>query len=177
MESVGMGDMKVSAVAGEELVAIGLGSCIGLILVDRVAGVGALAHIVLPDSGDRREPAGKFADLTVPELIRRALQAGAGKARLEAVLIGGARMFAVGASLDIGARNDAAVRAALRREGIPVRASETGGRQGRTARIIVGSAVTVQAVGGERLKLLDLRRTGAGARAALREARLSGARA
>ena len=53
--------------------AIGLGSCIGLALVDRQAGVAGLAHVVLPES-QRRRRAGraKFADLAVPELLARA---------------------------------------------------------------------------------------------------------
>ena len=37
-----------SAVAGDVLVSLGLGSCIGLALVDRRLGVAGLAHVVLP---------------------------------------------------------------------------------------------------------------------------------
>ena len=43
-----MGEIEVSERAGDELVARGLGSCIGLALVDRFVGVAGLAHIVLP---------------------------------------------------------------------------------------------------------------------------------
>ena len=108
-----MGELAVSSTDGDELVAIGLGSCIGLAMVDREAGVAGLAHVVLPESQGRPGPAAKFADLAVPELIARLERAGAAKRRLEAVLIGGARMFAVGASLDIGARNAEAVKEQL----------------------------------------------------------------
>jgi chemotaxis protein CheD len=157
MESVRMSEMKVSAAAGDELAAIGLGSCIGLALVDRRAGIAGLAHIVLPESGAATEPLGKYADLAVPELAVRVLAAGAQRARLQAVMVGGARMFAIGAGMDIGARNDAAVREALRREAIPLVRSQTGGERGRTARVVLGHAVTVQEAGGRRIELLDLR--------------------
>ena len=45
-----MGEIEVSKRAGDELVARGLGSCIGLALIDREAGVAGMAHVVLPES-------------------------------------------------------------------------------------------------------------------------------
>lgn len=151
-----MGELAVSGQAGDELVAIGLGSCIGLALVDRAASVAGLAHVVLPESQGKTEPKAKFADLAVPDLIGKLEAAGATRRRLEAVLVGGARMFSVGASLDIGARNAEAVRAALSKEGIRIHAEEVGGNRGRTARIIVGSEITSQLAGGPRTALLSL---------------------
>src|SRR5579859_4615857 len=120
MENVRMGELAVSRTDGDELVAIGLGSCIGLALVDRQAGVAGLAHVVLPESSGANGPAPKFADTAVPELIARLERAGAVKRRMVAVLIGGARMFAIGASLDIGARNALAVKDQLAKYGIPI---------------------------------------------------------
>ncbi len=151
-----MGELAVSGTVGEELVAIGLGSCIGLALVDRVSNVAGLAHVVLPESQGKTEPKAKFADLAVPDLIARVEAAGAVRRRLEAVLIGGARMLAVGASLDIGARNSAAVRDALKAEGIRIGAEEVGGNRGRTARVIVGSDISSQLAGGPRTSLMSL---------------------
>src|SRR5205085_2402892 len=105
MRAVRMGEMAVSSHDGDELTALGLGSCIGLALVDRSSGVAGLAHVVLPESrGDDQTP-GKFGDLAVPELIAQLRRAGASDRRLEAVLAGGARMFEMGGELDIGARN------------------------------------------------------------------------
>lgn len=158
-----MGELAVSKTDGDELVAIGLGSCIGLALVDRQAGVAGLAHVVLPESSGANGPAAKFADTAVPELLSQLERAGAVKRRLQAVLIGGARMFAIGASLDIGARNAAAVKEHLTSLGISVHAEETGGNRGRTARVVLGSDVSSQLAGGERTSLLAL---GSGGRAA-----------
>ena len=58
----------------------------------------------------------------------------------EAVLVGGAQMFAAGASgsLDIGRRNEQAVRTALAVAGIAVTAAVTGGSSGRTMRVHLG---------------------------------------
>jgi chemotaxis protein CheD len=155
MASVRMGEMSVGFGAGAELVAIGLGSCIGLALVDRVAGVAGLAHVVLPESQGAAGPAGKFADLAVPELLRQLLEAGARKDRLEAVLVGGARMFALGAGLDIGSRNEAAVRDALKSMRLPVRGAETGGNSGRTIKVAPEQGiVNVHQAGGKPVELL-----------------------
>lgn len=156
MGAVRMGEIEVSGRAGDELVARGLGSCIGLALVDPVAGVAGLAHIVLPVSADAERVPGKFADLAVPALIEQVCRAGASRRRLEAVLAGGARMFDLGGELDIGARNEEAVRDGLAAAGLSVRAAQTGGSRGRTMRIAVGECtVTVKEAGGESSTLLD----------------------
>lgn len=155
MSAVRMGELVVSSVAAEEIVAIGLGSCIGLALLDRAAGVAGLVHIVLPESQNGTGPAAKFANTAVPELIDQMRRAGAQRSRLEAAMAGGAKMFALGSGMDIGARNDAAVREALARAQIRVRAAATGGNRGRTVRVQVGDCtVHVQEAGGEKIPLI-----------------------
>jgi chemotaxis protein CheD len=164
-----MGEMVVSNDPTEELVALGLGSCIGLAIVDRAAGVAGLAHIVLPESNDRVEQVGKYADTAVPELIAQMRRAGAVQRRLEAAIAGGARMFEMSGGLDIGSRNEAAVRAALTSARIAVRAAKTGGNTGRTVKISVGDLrVSVRAAGERAETLLEGRtpRSAAGAGAA-----------
>ena len=154
---VRMGELAASAVADDVLVSLGLGSCIGLALLDRRLGVAGLAHVVLPASGGNRAAgAWKFADVAVPELIARMLALGARRHLLEAVLVGGASMFAVSKStLEVGTRNEAAVRELLARERINVIACETGGARGRTIRVFVGThEVTVREAGGVEKKLV-----------------------
>lgn len=151
-----MGELVVSAQEGDELVAIGLGSCIGLALVDRQSGVAGLAHVVLPESAGAGGPAGKFADLAVPELVAQVERLGGLRRRMQAVLIGGARMFSLGPTMDIGARNAEAVRTELGRAGVRIHAEEVGGNRGRTARVVLGAEITSQLAGGERTSLLSL---------------------
>lgn len=165
MTSVRMGEIAVSATEGDELIALGLGSCIGLALIDSKSGVAGLAHVVLPESRDSGSEPGKFADLAVPELISRMRRAGAGE-RMEAVLTGGARMFELGSELDIGARNEAAVREALAHARIKVAAAATGGNRGRTVKVLPGQGtVSVREAGGETVTLFGIgaRETSAGA--------------
>lgn len=156
-----MGEQAASRTPQDVLVTIGLGSCIGLALLDRSRGVAGLAHIVLPDStgiASQTEPA-KFADTAVPALLNGMARLGAGRSQLEAVLVGGAQMFAFGrkdgAGLDIGTRNEQATRAALERAGILIRAAATGGGKGRTVRVHVESGiVTVREAGGTEIELV-----------------------
>ncbi len=155
MGSVRMGEIEVSKRTGEELVARGLGSCIGLALIDRLSGVAGMAHIVLPDSGGSDREPGKFADTAVPAMLAQMQSAGAVTRQLDAVLAGGARMFELG-EMDIGARNADAVKAGLTRAGLKIRAAETGGTRGRTLRLTVGDfEVTVKEAGGEPVTLYD----------------------
>jgi len=147
---VRMGELATSAVAGEVLVTIGLGSCVGVALVDARRPIVGLAHVMLPEAaGPDAAPVAKFADRGVPELARSVKALGA--ARVEAVIVGGAQMFSFGGEegANIGARNVAAVRAELDRLRIPIRAAATGGRKGRTVRVHVdGARVTVREVAG-----------------------------
>jgi chemotaxis protein CheD len=154
---VRMGELAVSKERGHKLVSLGLGSCIGLALIDRRMSVAGLAHIVLPQSqGHTSDNPRKFADLAVPEMLEELDGLGARRIRLEAVLVGGASMFAVSAaSLEVGQRNEAAVREILKKLRIPVVAAATGGSRGRTIRVDVGtSAVTVREAGGKDTELL-----------------------
>jgi chemotaxis protein CheD len=149
---VRMGELAASAGSADVLVSLGLGSCIGLALVDRRTGVAGLAHVVLPASeghsaGQNRM---KFADFAVPELINRVVRLGGRKLKLEAVLVGGASMFAVtSGTLEVGQRNEAAVRDRLKEQRIPVIAAETGGNRGRTIRVHLDDMrITVREAGG-----------------------------
>lgn len=158
---VRMGELAASATAGDELVSVGLGSCIGLALVDRGIGVAGLAHVVLPDSGGAPTSL-KYADHAVPELVERTVALGARRVRLEAVLVGGASMFAGDSTaLEVGQRNEVAVRALLEDARIRIVAAATGGSKGRTIRVDVASTrVSVREAGGVDAELLAPSRPG-----------------
>jgi chemotaxis protein CheD len=155
---VRMGEASASGTAGDTLACIGLGSCIGLTLVDRVKGIAALAHVMLPESAQPDPPQPhKFADLAVPALIDMVLATGARRTRLEAALVGGAAMFQFGGSgQDIGQRNTTAITRLVEAARIPIRAVETGGNRGRTVRVALGTdiSITVREAGGREELLL-----------------------
>jgi chemotaxis protein CheD len=155
--AVRMGEIAVSANPADVLMSIGLGSCIGLALVDQRRGIAGLAHIMLPEAIPGGGPVGKFADLAVPELVARTTALGTSKSLLTAVLVGGAQMFSLGGgsgAMDIGARNDDAVRALLAAERIPVLATAIGGSRGRTIRVHPGGAVLSKEAGGAEIELM-----------------------
>jgi chemotaxis protein CheD len=141
---VRMGELAVSKDPGHVLASIGLGSCIGLVLLEATRPIAGLAHIMLPSAGAEHDaPAGKFADKAVSALLKQLESIGAARTRLEAILVGGASMFsfATSSSLEIGKRNEEATREQLKGLGIKVAAAATGGTKGRTVRVQVSSGV------------------------------------
>lgn len=125
---------------GDVLQALGLGSCIGLMMVDKVSHVGGMVHIMLPNSnlaskGDFLP--GKFADTGVKALLDALQDAGAVRGRLQVKMAGGADMFSMQSGgneprLAVGQRNIAAVDAELKKYGLRVEGREVGGNAGRT---------------------------------------------
>jgi chemotaxis protein CheD len=164
---VRMGEFVASRTPGDVLVSIGLGSCIGLALVDPARSIAGLAHVMLPASNGTVEARsrGKYADLAIPALVQQLVALGASVPRLQAVLVGGARMFSFSSSsLDVGARNERATLDELRRLGIRVAASETSGTSGRTIRVHVGDGrVLCRAAGGTEQLLIGTAVAGASA--------------
>jgi chemotaxis protein CheD len=153
---VRMGEIAVSRAAGDVLVSVGLGSCIGLALVCRRRRACGLAHVMLPESAgrDRLDRPGKYADQAVPALLSGVGLLGARPATLDAILVGGAQMFAGATGMEIGARNEAAVRAALAQAGVTVIAASTAGALGRTIRVhVADGTVTVREAGSQEVTL------------------------
>jgi chemotaxis protein CheD len=151
--TVGIGGLVASDDPGITIAALGLGSCIGVVIADPHARVAGLAHVMLPDS--RRGaagPPGRYADTAVPALLDAVRRLGAQPSRLVCAIAGGAQMLAAGPDggvLRIGERNVRAVRDALLAAGLGVRGADTGGVVGRSLRVDVGSgSVTVCPIGG-----------------------------
>jgi chemotaxis protein CheD len=128
---------------------------VGVVVHDRVARVGGLAHIVLPDSRGAKDQPGKFADTAIPAMIgefERKLQAKT-NGRLIAKVVGGASMFTPGgvpsSVLNIGSMNQEAVERILAELRIPILARDLGGVSGRHMTLDTTSGiVTVRVPGG-----------------------------
>lgn len=133
-----------------------LGSCVGIVLHDRTAKIGGLAHIVLPDSRGSTESPGKFADTAIPGMIdeiERLLQ-GKVRGRLTAKIAGGASMFQVSASSgpesNIGELNRVAVERILASLRIPILGRDVGGSSGRRLTFDTATGiVSIRVPGGE----------------------------
>lgn len=147
---VRMGELAISDTPGDVLVSLGLGSCIGLALVDKRAGVAGLAHIVLPETtgSPKPEAMNKFADHAVPALVDGMVERGASRVFMQAALVGGASMFAA-AGLEVGQRNAVAVRELVAERRLNVVGEAVGGSRGRTVKVDVASGtVSVREAGG-----------------------------
>ena len=147
---VRMGELAASGAAHDVLVALGLGSCIGLAVVDRTRGLAGLAHIVLPVSSAAGGAPATFADTGVLALLDELQRLGARHLRLEAVLVGGDQMLGRSSRREVGARNEGAVREQLGWAGVRVVAAKTRGAKGRSVRVHVGAGTVIVKVAGER---------------------------
>lgn len=138
---VKVADLAVSA-AGT-LITIGLGSCVAIALYDEGAGVGGLAHVLLPDeamSRDRTNLA-KFPSTAIPVLLEQMESLGARRERMWAKIAGGASMFGSllpSGGINVGERNVTAVRDVLSAAGMPIVGEDTGGDYGRSVYFFVG---------------------------------------
>lgn len=143
--SVGLGERQVSSDPNCQLVAYGLGSCVGLVMWGRrgLRRVMAMAHVVMPDSHGHAGVRAKFADTAVADLVEALTGAGCLRSSLQAVIGGGASMFPGSPLDDIGAANVARIRQELHRLHIPLRAAAVGGSRGRTVRAWVGEGRVV----------------------------------
>lgn len=147
---VGMAEVKVTRTSGDVLVALGLGSCIGICAYDPRTRIAGLAHVVLPESGDQSGTPGKFANTAVPFLLETMQSQGASLLHIYVALAGGAQLFSHQGSntrLDIGPRNASAVLAELERRNMPIVALDVGGSAGRTVHLFSDGRVRVKAIG------------------------------
>jgi len=143
---VGMGE--AAAVRAPASLTCVLGSCVGVVLYHPRQRIGAMAHVVLPESAGRAGSPGKFADTAIPHLLELLKAAGAPAAGLIAKISGGASMFSSGGPLQVGESNVQAVLKALQSVHISLAAQHVGGNKGR--RVHLDSAtgtLSVEVVG------------------------------
>ena len=133
--TVGIADMKILQWKGE-LITFALGSCIGICLYDPNIKLAALIHIMLPINMETgRKNTMKYADTGIRETLSQLIAKGARKERLVAKIAGGAKMFEMAGSSNlgnIGQRNIESVRMNLRKEGIRILSENVGGSVART---------------------------------------------
>ncbi len=131
-----------------ELVTVGLGSCVAILLYDPVVHVGGMAHVLLPDPASARDSSNpaKFATTAVAHLTAEMHRLGADAQRFGARLVGGASMFSgapVSAALNMGERNIAAARLTLMAAGIPLHGEDVGASHGRSVRFSLADGAVV----------------------------------
>jgi len=138
----------------EVLVTYSLGSCLGLALYDPVAGVGGLAHCMLPLS--KIDPAkagtrpGMFVDTGVPALLEAVFKLGATKKNLVLKAAGCGQPLDDKNLFRIGERNHTVLKKLLWKNNLLLGSEDIGGRQSRTMRVYVATGeITVRSRGVE----------------------------
>lgn len=132
-----VGVAEYAVVADDTVVTTsGLGSCLGVALHDRSAGVSGLVHAMLPCAKDGRggDPA-KFVDTGVRTTFAAMERSGARVDTTRAKLAGASRMFEFSNTPPIGARNVEAAHAVIGRLGITIEGEDVGGDGGRSLRL------------------------------------------
>lgn len=153
--SVGLGEIVISRNPEDVLVAYGLGSCLGISMIDPTNRVAGLLHAVLPDTlngAENETPAsGKYIDHGIENLLSLMAQAGANRNRLAIRMAGGANMLispGLKSTFDIGTRNIEKARAVFQKLNLKLTAEEVGGNKGRTVRVYVAeNRVTFKVIG------------------------------
>ena len=142
--------------AGSEsdvIVTNGVGSCIVIVLYDRLSRIGGMAHAILPRLKSPllinlpRDVQGKrfvkYADLAVDTLIEEVIAIGGKKEHIVAKLVGGAHMFSLleGDKFGIGWENTNSARERLAGHNIAIETEVVGGTVGRNVRFDCGTGI------------------------------------
>ncbi len=130
-ETLGSGEFYVGKSNNKQLKAF-LGSCIGVVLIDKTAGAAGLFHILLPEpssKGSIQEPE-KYASTGMPLFLEAMYKAGAKRENITAYVGGGALVGSVSLldlRLDIGGQTAEVVEKYLAYEDVEIVQMETGG--------------------------------------------------
>jgi chemotaxis protein CheD len=110
-----------------------VGSCVSVCLWDPSHRIGGMNHFLLPFGGGTGPASLRFGNTAIARLVESVLELGAARAGLVAKVFGGACV--IDAFLErgehLGIRNAQAAVDALAGEGVPIVASDAGGRRGR----------------------------------------------
>ena len=135
---LGVGDLGATCKAGEAIKTIGLGSCVAVIIMDRISRCIGMVHVALPESATnldhaKRKP-GHFADTGIPALLQAMKEAGSSASGTGKIvkLVGGANVMDPHNTFNIGKRNILAIKKILWKYGMGAIAEDLGGNIGRT---------------------------------------------
>jgi chemotaxis protein CheD len=129
------------------LVTYALGSCIAVTAHDPVRRIAGMIHVMLPLSRISPDKAAAnpamFADTGIPAMFRELYERGCSKETLVVKLIGGGGIYDDGGAFAIGERNVVMARKMFWKNGILLKAEDTGGAKSRTVRLHVGTGTVV----------------------------------
>ncbi|MCK6548172.1 chemotaxis protein CheD [Myxococcota bacterium] len=144
--TVKISDLAVTNRPGSIVITHALGSCVAVALWDPRTKATGLLHYMLPaarNSSQPDHPPAMFADTGIPLLFESMYALGAKKADLVVKVAGGASMSPGSDVFDVGKRNLTAMRKILWKNGILIKAEDTGGSSSRTIWIETSTGRTI----------------------------------
>lgn len=114
-----------------------LGSCVGVCLYDKVELIGGMNHYLLPLWNGNGLESPKYGNVAIPKLIENMENIGCLRRNMEAKIFGGANIHRSNSEGQlIGQKNVLIAKEILRQSGIPIKAEDTGGNNGRRIMMI-----------------------------------------
>jgi len=114
-----------------------LGSCVGVCLYDKVELIGGMNHYLLPLWNGNGLESPKYGNVAIPKLIENMENIGCMRRNMEAKIFGGANIHRANSEGQlIGQKNILIAKEVLREWGIPIKAEDTGGNNGRRIMMI-----------------------------------------
>ncbi len=155
---VGIGEYKITSRAGDFLKTYGLGSCVAVMVYDKVNKMGGLIHIALPDSRIDPEKAvarpSYFADTGLAEMFNDISSRGTSRRDVWIKIAGGASIMDAEKRFDIGRRNALAVKKWLWKNRFGVLKEDIGGTGSRTVTFGVDDGDILISLGNKELRHL-----------------------
>ena len=145
---IGIGGIEARRADRGTIITHALGSCLGIVVYDAQARVGAMLHAQLPlgqlNADLARESPGRFVDLGIPLLFQAAVALGANRRLLRVTVAGAANMIATTNDLfNIATRNLTVMRKVFWQQGILLAGEDTGGTSPRTMTLRLDTGETV----------------------------------
>ncbi len=139
--NVGIGEYGISKNKKDMIKTFALGSCVAVIVYDRLQRAAGLVHIALPDSSINEDKAkktpGYFVDTGLPLLFKRMNGSGKVSNSLMIKIVGGSNIMDSNRRFDIGKRNVLAIKKYLWKNRMGVISEDVGGSISRTVSVTV----------------------------------------
>ncbi|MFC1856030.1 chemotaxis protein CheD [Thermodesulfobacteriota bacterium] len=148
--NVGIADIKYASSPSH--LRTNLGSCVALILYDKVQQIGGLVHIMLPKSFKDEVKVGKCADTAVPEIINTMInKKKCERKNLVVKMFGGAKMLA-NTTMDIGNQNIVEVTRLVKEHNLKISVVKSGGTKGYVVQIDTATGLVMCRVFGDKIE-------------------------
>lgn len=139
---VGIGGHAATCSPGKVLRTLALGSCVGLVILDKNTRCIGLVHVALPESELNPEYAkecpGQFADTAVPAILNEMRNVAGSISNANGLIVklaGGANVADTNNKFNIGKRNVVAINKALWRYNLAPKATDVGGSFSRSVSV------------------------------------------